>query len=191
MTRAVYALMGSVLFAALMIATAGFESLLLDRDVIAEPDAGTLLGPAMAAAAFLVVLLALMRSAAVADHADDRAPEVRGTFPAQPLDEAPARSHGPAGSGSGGRPPASAVAPPRAVPAAVVTAVLVWAAMLVVGSVGYGVVRDEAVWVLLFAGRYALSPFVVGSALWGGLVVLGVVAASRADPSRGAPRSFD
>ena len=57
MTRAVYALMASVLFGALLVATAGFESLLLDRDVIGEPDAGPFLGPAMGGAALLVVLL--------------------------------------------------------------------------------------------------------------------------------------
>ncbi|WP_156370124.1 DUF6121 family protein [Frigoribacterium sp. Leaf164] len=191
MTRAVSALMGTVLFAALLIATAGFESLLLDRDVISEPDAGTLLGPAMAAAALLVVLLALMRSAAVADRAEGRAPESRGTFPAQPADGVGPGRPAPTGTADGPGAGAPRTPAPRLLPPALVTALLVWAAMVVVGSVGYALVRDDGAAAVLFAGRYVLSPFVLGSALWAGLVVLGVAAASRVDPSRGSPRSFD
>ena len=48
----------------------GLRALLLDRDPIDEPDAGTLLGPPMVAAAALVVLLSLLRSAALSDARD-------------------------------------------------------------------------------------------------------------------------
>jgi hypothetical protein len=154
MNRAVYAVMGTVLFAALIITTAAFESVLLDRDVISEPDAGTLLGPAMFAAAVLIVLLSLLRSAAVADAVDGAAPTMRGAVHAPLL------------------------------PTAVATTVLVYLGMLLVGSVWYGLVRDELVSTALFAGRYALSPLVLGSALWAGLVVAGTIAVSRVEARR-------
>lgn len=179
MNRAVYAVMGTVLFAALIIATAAFESVLLDRDVIAEPDAGTLLGPAMFAVAVLIVLLSLLRSAALADAVDGAAPTMRGAFPAQPADD-PARR-------VATRPaldPDDELRPRHAplLPAAITTAALVYLAMLLVGSVWYGLVRDDLFWATLFAGRYALSPLVLGSALWAGLVVAGTVAVSRVAP---------
>ena len=47
--------------------------------------------------------------------------------------------------------------------------------MLLVGSVGYAVVRGEAVWLVLFAARYALSPFVLGAVVCAALVVLGTL----------------
>jgi len=183
MTRAVFALMGTVLYAALVITSAGFESLLLDRDVIAERDAGTLLGPSMVAAAVLVVLLSLLRSAALADSVEGRAPEVRGTFPAQPASEVPATPSRPGPRGPGGEAPASRPAPPRLPTTALLTALLVWVVMVVTGSVGYGLVRDDLVAVALFAGSHALSPFVLGSAAWAALVVVGTVALSRVQPS--------
>ncbi|MFJ2356092.1 DUF6121 family protein [Frigoribacterium sp. NPDC087798] len=191
MSRAVYAVMGTVLFGALVIMVAGFEALLLDRDPIDEPDAGTLLGPLMVAAAVLVVLLSLLRSAALSDARDDRAPEVRGTFPAQPV--VFARPAGAGGSRSvtgdevvGPRGPA-----PHLLVAALLTAALVYVSMLAVGGVVYGLVREELVWVLLFAARYAVSPFVIGSAVCAGLVVGGTLAVSRTDPGRSDPRPFD
>lgn len=67
-------------------------------------------------------------------------------------------------------------------PTAITTAALVYLAMLLVGSVWYGLVRDDLFWATLFAGRYALSPLVLGSALWAGLVVAGTVAVSRVEP---------
>jgi len=184
MTRAVYALMASVLFGALLVATAGFESLLLDRDVIGEPDAGPFLGPAMGGAALLVVLLALMRSAALADARDGGAPEVRGTFPAQPLHDARPARRGPRPGDEGGGVPGPRPAPPSPWPAVVSAAAAVWAVMLLVGSVGYAVVRGEAVWLVLFAARYALSPFVLGAVVCAALVVLGTLLLSRAEPAR-------
>ena len=48
-------------YVATLIAVWGFTSLLLDADVITEPDAGPLLGPAMAVTAGVVVSLSLWR----------------------------------------------------------------------------------------------------------------------------------
>lgn len=48
----------AIAYPALLIALWGFTTLLLDRDFITEPDAGPLLGPAMALAATLVVFFA-------------------------------------------------------------------------------------------------------------------------------------
>lgn len=67
----------------------------------------------------------------------------------------------------------------------VVAAAASFVAMLVVGSVGYAFVRGEAVWLILFAGRYAGSAFVIASSAWAGLVVAGSLLVSRADT---APR---
>jgi hypothetical protein len=191
MSRAVYAVMGTVLFGALVIMVAGFEALLLDRDPIDEPDAGTLLGPLMVAAAVLVVLLSLLRSAALSDARDDRAPEVRGTFPAQPaVFVRPTASSG-VRSGTGDEMAGPRGPAPRLLVVAIVTAALVYVLMLAVGGVVYGLVREELVWLLLFAARYAVSPFVIGSAICAGLVVGGTLAVSRIDPGRSDPRPFD
>jgi len=184
MSRAVYAVMGTVLFGALVIMVAGFEALLLDRDPIDEPDAGTLLGPLMVAAAVLVVLLSLLRSAALADARDDQAPEVRGTFPAQPAVRARPARPGEGRTGAGDEAAGSRGPAPHLLVVAIVTALLVYGLMLVVGGVVYGLLRDEFVWVLLFAARYAVSPFVIGTAVCAGLVVAGTLAVSRVDPGR-------
>lgn len=191
MSRAVYAVMGTVLFGALVIMVAGFEALLLDRDPIDEPDAGTLLGPLMVAAAVLVVLLSLLRSAALSDARDDRAPEVRGTFPAQPVVFARPASAGGSRSVTGDEVAGPRGPAPHLLVAALLTAALVYVSMLAVGGVVYGLVREELVWVLLFAARYAVSPFVIGSAVCAGLVVGGTLAVSRIDPGRSDPRPFD
>jgi hypothetical protein len=53
--------LATVLYLALVIAAFGFLSLFLGRDVIAEADAGTLLGPMMVAAAAAVTFRALVR----------------------------------------------------------------------------------------------------------------------------------
>lgn len=191
MSRAVYAVMGTVLFGALVIMVAGFEALLLDRDPIDEPDAGTLLGPLMVAAAVLIVLLSLLRSAALSDARDDRAPEVRGTFPAQPAVFAGPTGAGGSRSGPGDEAGGSRGPAPHLLVPTIATAALVYVVMLVVGGVVYGLVRQELVWVLLFAARYAVSPFVIGSAICAGLVVAGTLAVSRVDPGRVDPRPFD
>jgi hypothetical protein len=53
--------MTTVVYVATVIMVFGFLSLFLDRDVIAERDAGTVLGPAMVAAGSLVTFIALLR----------------------------------------------------------------------------------------------------------------------------------
>lgn len=55
------AVMTLVAYLATVIMVFGFLSLFLDRDVIAERDAGTLLGPSMVAAACLVTFVRLRR----------------------------------------------------------------------------------------------------------------------------------
>jgi hypothetical protein len=117
----------------------------------------------------------------VADAVDGAAPTMRGAFPAQPADD-PARRDG----ARPGLDPDDEFRPAHAplLPTAVATTVLVYLGMLLVGSVWYGLVRDELVSTALFAGRYALSPLVLGSALWAGLVVAGTIAVSRVEARR-------
>jgi hypothetical protein len=55
------AVMTVVVYLATVIMVFGFLSLFLDRDVIAERDAGTVLGPTMVAAAVIVTFVALVR----------------------------------------------------------------------------------------------------------------------------------
>ena len=177
MDRAVLALFGTVLYVATVITASAFESLLLDRDVVAERDAGTLLGPGMVVAAALVVLLTLFRAAALADASEGRAPEVRGTFPAQPASQVRAPRTDDDAPPHDGR-------APRLVAAALTAAVLVWTVMLVVGGAGYGVGRGDAASGLLFASRYALSPFVLGAAVLAALVVAGTLVVGRSGGRR-------
>lgn len=54
--------MAAVLFGALLGAVYGFISLLSNRDVIAEPDVGPLVGPIMAASACAVVFVSVLFS---------------------------------------------------------------------------------------------------------------------------------
>lgn len=60
----------------------------------------------------------------------------------------------------------------------VLVAASVWFVMVAVGGVGYAVTRGELSWVVLFAGRYAPSPFVLLPAVLAGItvVVTGVLA---------------
>ncbi|PRY67545.1 hypothetical protein B0I08_106152 [Glaciihabitans tibetensis] len=55
--------LATVAYFAMVIATFGFLSLFLGRDVISDPEAGTLLGPSMVLAAALVTFRALVRTA--------------------------------------------------------------------------------------------------------------------------------
>lgn len=71
---------------------------------------------------------------------------------------------------------------------AVLAAASAWLVMLVVGGIGYAVTRGEAAWVLLFAGRYAPSPFLLLPAVLAGIIV--VIAGVLSGRSPGA-RSFD
>jgi hypothetical protein len=132
----------AVVFGAALIATWGFTSLVLDADVIGEPDAGPLLGPAMAAGSILTTWAWLTR--------------LRGD----------------AGSWM----------------IAVLAAASSWFVMLAVGSIGYAVTRGEVAWILLFAGRYAPSPFLLlPAALAAVVVVVTKVIAGRSPQAR----SFD
>jgi hypothetical protein len=54
--------MAVVLTASLIVFADGILSLLLDREIIGEPDAGPLVGPLMAAAVCLIVLWFVLRS---------------------------------------------------------------------------------------------------------------------------------
>lgn len=54
------AVMVAVLYGALLLAIDGFVSLVTDRDVISEPDAGPLVGPVMAVAALSVVFVSVL-----------------------------------------------------------------------------------------------------------------------------------
>ena len=63
--------------------------------------------------------------------------------------------------------------------AALVCAASVYVVMLAIGAVGYATIRADVSWLVLFVGGYALSPFVLGAALLGGLAVVAVWAATR------------
>jgi len=58
--------LATITYLAALIALWGFTSLLLDRDVIVQSDAGPLLGPAMALAACVATWLSLARSGRMA-----------------------------------------------------------------------------------------------------------------------------
>jgi hypothetical protein len=116
----------AVTYLAALIASWGLISLVTNTDVITEPDAGPLLGPAMAAAATIVtwILLARVRSSR----------SILGL--------------------------------------AALAAVSTWFAMIVVGGIGYSVTKGDFTWLLLFGGKYAVSPFVVIPALLAALAVV-------------------
>jgi hypothetical protein len=61
--------MATVVYGALLMAIDGFVSLLADRPVIAEPDAGPLIGPVMAIVALLIVFLSILSGLRPADAA--------------------------------------------------------------------------------------------------------------------------
>lgn len=64
--------------------------------------------------------------------------------------------------------------------------------MLLVGSGGYALIRDDAFSLVLFAARYAGSPFVWLSALSAGSVVAGALLLARYDgASAGSPPRHD
>ena len=71
---------------------------------------------------------------------------------------------------------------------AVLAAVTCWAAMLVVGGVGYMLTRAAPAWLLLFAGDYAASPYLLVPAVLSALAVLATRALTGRSP---AARSFD
>lgn len=55
------ALVTTVVYVALLVGSYGFISLATDQDVISEPDAGPLIGPAMVIVACIVVFVAVLR----------------------------------------------------------------------------------------------------------------------------------
>jgi hypothetical protein len=114
--------LATVTYLAALIALWGVTSLVLDREVVDYPDAGPLLGPAMAAVASVVTWVTLWRTSR-------------------------ARSWS-----------WVAVAPAAA-----------YVLMVLVGAAGYSVTRSDAGWLVIAAGHFALSPFVLGAALLSGL----------------------
>jgi hypothetical protein len=62
------AFIAAIVYLALLIGSDGFISLLLNRDVITEQDAGVLIGPSMALAAGAVVFIAVSRGPARREH---------------------------------------------------------------------------------------------------------------------------
>jgi hypothetical protein len=125
-----------VTYAAAVIALWGFVSLALDVNVVAQTDAGPLLGPAMVLASVVVTFVALLR--------------VR-------------RRRSPVAAG-------------------VLAAASVYVVMLVVGAVGYTLIRADGAWLVLFVGSYALSPFVLGAAVLAGAAVVVMWASTRGTP---------
>ena len=137
MTRGLPSVLVAVTYGALIIAAWGVASLVLDEDVMHYPDAGPLLGPAMALGAMVVTLGWVVR--------------VRK---------------------SGG-----------IALCAVGAAASTWLVMLSVGAVGYTITRGVLAWLLLFAGDYAASAFVLAPAILAGLVVFATgVLSPRAKP---------
>ena len=71
------------------------------------------------------------------------------------------------------------MSPRRILPLALFAALVSYVAMLAIGSLGYALVRNEAVWLVLFAGRYAASAFVVTTSAWAGVVVAAFLVLAR------------
>jgi hypothetical protein len=68
---------------------------------------------------------------------------------------------------------------PRGVGHAAAAAASVYTVMLVVGALGYTLVRADLTWLVIFVGAYALSPFVIGAAVLSAVGVYVVWAVSR------------
>ena len=66
-----------------------------------------------------------------------------------------------------------------------------WLVMIAVGAVGYTITRGVVAWLLLFAGDYAASAFVLAPAILAGLVVLATGARSPRAKPFAAPPSED
>lgn len=69
---------------------------------------------------------------------------------------------------------------------ALLTAIGSFAAFVVVGAIGYGLIRGSLAWMLLSAAHFASSPFVVAAALLAFLAAVGAWVLSR--PRRGPAR---
>lgn len=64
---------------------------------------------------------------------------------------------------------------------ALLTGVASFAAFVLVGAVGYALIRAEGAWMLLAAAHFALSPFVLAAAVLSALVALGTAVLARPD----------
>ncbi|MBF4574918.1 DUF6121 family protein [Frondihabitans sp. VKM Ac-2883] len=73
---------------------------------------------------------------------------------------------------------------PRILASALITLATSYVAMLAVGAVLYSLRRSEAVWLVLFTGRYALSTFVIATTVWAAIVVAGTLLLDRAERHR-------
>ena len=62
---------------------------------------------------------------------------------------------------------------------ALLAAASVYVVVLLIGAVGYAIIRADAAWLVLFVGAYALSPFVLGAAALSGLGAVAVWAITR------------
>jgi hypothetical protein len=159
MSRGLLVVMATITYLSLVVLTMGVVVYVTHGDVIVESDAGTLLGPAMVVGSMATVFFPLARRFGV----DDRDARDAGEGEAKP-----AR---------------------RILPLALIAALSSYVAMLLIGGIGYASVRGEVAWVVLFAGRYAGSVFVVGSSAWAGIVVAAFQLLAKADDAR--RRSFD
>jgi len=54
---------------------------------------------------------------------------------------------------------------------ALLSAASSWLVMVLVGGIGYSLTRGDFTWVLLFAGKYAASPFLLVPAVLAGVIV--------------------
>lgn len=124
---AVLPVLAAVTYLAALIALWGVMSLLLDREVVDYPDAGPLLGPAMAAVACAAVWTSL------------RGIRRRRT-PWVP---------------------------------AIVSAAEAFAAMVIIGAIGYSITRNDPAWLVLAVAHFVTSPFVLGGALLAAVFAVG------------------
>jgi hypothetical protein len=125
--------LATVTYLAVVIATWGFTSLVLDEDVVTDTDASILIGPSMAGAATVVVFFALRTLAVRRSPGWTAAAATAGVYGGMLLVAAIARSLGDGDPAEG----------------------------------------------LIFAARFATSPFVILPALWAAATVVAVWAATR------------
>lgn len=68
---------------------------------------------------------------------------------------------------------------PRILTPTLVALVATYLGMLVIGGLGYALVRDQPLWLVLFPARYADSVFVLSTAVWSAVVVVAFVVMGR------------
>ncbi len=128
----------AVTYLAALIAVWGIVSLTLDVDVIGYPDAGPLLGPAMAVVASIMTWAWVVKTSRV-DWI------VRG---------------------------------------ALIAGGVAYCAVVLTGSIGYGLAQASIAWMPVAAGHFALSPFVVAVAPLTALTVIVAWALARGAENR-------